>query len=127
MSDGQTPARCEKHDLYHSGACFYCNRDKEDVGTEVRYAFLQQSREILKLYLTNVVVPNEDWHGVMDAAADLREIDAEIRSLEQAHGKRTEQGDVDRQPRSAPGDARDSGRAGGDEPAPGGKRELQEP
>lgn len=39
---------------------------------------LQQRREIFLAYL-NDRVKTEDWHGVMDAAADLREIDVAIK------------------------------------------------
>lgn len=37
-------------------------------------------REMLITYLT-VKATVEDWHGVCDAANDLREVDAELRGL----------------------------------------------
>lgn len=42
---------------------------------------LQERRKVLIGYLAEVV-KEEDWHGVQDAASDLREVDAELRGLE---------------------------------------------
>ena len=39
---------------------------------------LVTKREALLVYLDTVVRPEEDWHGVMDCAADIREIDARL-------------------------------------------------
>lgn len=41
---------------------------------------LQNHRNTMFRYLSDKMYA-EDWHGVMDAAADLREIDAELRGL----------------------------------------------
>lgn len=41
---------------------------------------LTQQRDVLITYL-NMKAHTEDWHGVMDAACDLREIDAELRGM----------------------------------------------
>lgn len=41
---------------------------------------LRKRRVIWVAYLQHNV-DDEEWHGVMDAAADLREIDAELRGL----------------------------------------------
>ena len=41
---------------------------------------LRKNRRIIIDYLY-ILVAEEDWHGVMDAAADLREIDAELKGL----------------------------------------------
>lgn len=46
-----------------------------------RLGRLQERRRVLITYLAEVT-REEDWHGVMDAAADLREVDAELRGLE---------------------------------------------
>lgn len=40
---------------------------------ERRAAGLEQDLQLMKLYLA-MCVHKEDWHGVMDAAADIREI-----------------------------------------------------
>jgi hypothetical protein len=45
---------------------------------ETERAMLTKRREFLLTYLDQVVRAEEDWHGVMDAAADLREIDAKL-------------------------------------------------
>jgi len=42
---------------------------------------LFERRAVLREYLAEVT-KEEDWHGVMDAAADLREVDAELRGLD---------------------------------------------
>lgn len=41
-------------------------------------AALVKKREFLLGYLDNVVRVEEDWHGVMDCAADIRDIDAKL-------------------------------------------------
>lgn len=41
---------------------------------------LERRRKLLIDYLDDQV-EHEDWHGVMDAAADLREIDAQLAVL----------------------------------------------
>jgi len=38
---------------------------------------LRNRREILVTYLMETI-REEDWHGAMDAAADLREVDAKV-------------------------------------------------
>ena len=43
-------------------------------------AELQQQREMMIAYL-HLRADMEDWHGVMDAAADIREIDAKLAVL----------------------------------------------
>ena len=48
---------------------------------------LKEKRQGMKLYLS-MKVKMEDWHGVADAAMDLREIDAQIEIL-----KRIDDGD----------------------------------
>lgn len=45
-----------------------------------RLEVLEERRKVMKEYLQHRV-DDEDWHGVMDASADLREIDTEIRVL----------------------------------------------
>lgn len=42
---------------------------------------LLESKTVRLAYL-KVLITEEDWHGVMDAAADIREIEAEIRGLD---------------------------------------------
>lgn len=47
-----------------------------------RYDFLRFERtEALMKYLMTCI-KEKDWHGVSDAANDLREVDAEMRGLE---------------------------------------------
>lgn len=41
---------------------------------------MRSHRETLVRYLAEKA-SLEDWHGVMDAAADLREIDSELRGM----------------------------------------------
>lgn len=50
------------------------------VLTATREQRLLERRLVLKDYLHEAET-EEDWHGVMDAAADLREVDAELRGL----------------------------------------------
>ena len=45
-----------------------------------RLTSLEAQRRVLIEYLLSKA-SDEDWHGVMDAAADLREIDAEGRGI----------------------------------------------
>lgn len=49
----------------------------------MRVTQLQVLRATIKAYLL-AKVDAEDWHGVADAAMDLREIDAELRALSRA-------------------------------------------
>ena len=48
----------------------------------MRVEYLKQQIEELKRYLL-LKVKQEDWHGVADAAMDIREIKAVINELEQ--------------------------------------------
>jgi hypothetical protein len=41
---------------------------------------LKEHREVMLQY-ASLVRRNGDWHGVMDAAADIRELDAELTAL----------------------------------------------
>jgi len=54
------------------------NQDERRI--EQRRGSLREQREVLKSYL-RMKTDAEDWHGVSDAANDLREIDAELRGL----------------------------------------------
>ena len=45
-----------------------------------RIAYWRARRKVWRAML-QYVVDDEDWHGVMDAAADLREIDAKLAAL----------------------------------------------
>lgn len=45
-----------------------------------REAELQRQRAVMKGYL-RVKLREEDWHGVQDAASDLRDIDSELAGL----------------------------------------------
>lgn len=42
---------------------------------------LEKLRSSLCAYLDDVVLERQDWHGVMDAAADLREVDAKLEEV----------------------------------------------
>ncbi len=46
---------------------------------------LERRKQVLILYLLSKV-EDEDWHGVADAAMDLREIDIEIKLTGSPHG-----------------------------------------
>lgn len=48
--------------------------------TENRRGALNEHRRVLLSYL-RVKTDAEDWHGVSDAANDLREIDAELKGM----------------------------------------------
>lgn len=48
---------------------------------EARKLELQGERVTLRAYMADKE-KNEDWHGVQDAASDLRELDIELRVLE---------------------------------------------
>ena len=43
---------------------------------------LQEQKQILIDTILKICIPNNDYHGVMDAAADIREIDAKLEILE---------------------------------------------
>ena len=45
-----------------------------------RVAYLQAMHETMLAYL-KAKVEDADWHGVQDAASDLREIEAELKGL----------------------------------------------
>lgn len=47
---------------------------------EMRVAQLKQDLQLMKEYLL-MCVRKEDWHGVMDASADIREIVAKLSVL----------------------------------------------
>lgn len=59
-----------------------CGRERRKVAVEVeaRVAKLKGQRESMITYLL-LKVNSEDWHGVADAAMDLREIDATMKVL----------------------------------------------
>ena len=46
----------------------------------IRQQLLEQKKQLLATMLT-VSIPNEDWQGVMDYAADIREIEAQLTML----------------------------------------------
>ncbi len=56
-------------------------RPDYDAAALVRLAALAKEKENLVAYL-GFRVADEDWHGVIDAAGDLRVIEAEMRGLE---------------------------------------------
>ncbi len=47
---------------------------------EARALFLEQYRPVLVAYL-KAKFETEDWHGVQDAASDLRDLDSELDGL----------------------------------------------
>jgi hypothetical protein len=51
-------------------------RTPEQIAEE--QALLVKRREFLLSYLDEVCRREEDWHGVMDASADLREVEAKL-------------------------------------------------
>lgn len=53
-------------------------KSKEEI--EKRIVQLRDQRRTMKKYLQDKV-NNEDWHGVADAAMDLRDIEHEIAGL----------------------------------------------
>lgn len=52
---------------------------------EQREHRLISRRDLLKQYLVECV-RIEDWHGVQDAASDLREVDAELSAVREIGG-----------------------------------------
>lgn len=48
--------------------------------TQTRHDFLVNHRMTMRKYLVEKF-EDEDWHGVEDAASDLRDIDAELRGI----------------------------------------------
>lgn len=54
---------------------------------KARVATLRVNRETMKTYL-RLKLDEEDFHGVQDAASDIRDIDSEILGLEWAIGDR---------------------------------------
>lgn len=53
---------------------------KSSDEVRMRIEALLVQKETLRVYL-DMVVNRPDWHGVMDAAADLRDTEAEIEAL----------------------------------------------
>lgn len=53
--------------------------DKDDVDERIKT--LELAKDNLKEYML-IKMNDEDWHGVADAAMDLREIETELRVLE---------------------------------------------
>jgi hypothetical protein len=49
-------------------------------------ANLRRGIEVMEQYL-RVRLEMRDWHGVMDAAADLRELEAKLQTLDLVEGK----------------------------------------
>lgn len=56
-----------------------------DPAKEIEY--LKEQRDLMVDYL-NLKIAVEDWHGVADAAMDLREIDAKLVVLKQVQGSK---------------------------------------
>jgi hypothetical protein len=52
----------------------------EPTPRQQRIAFLQEYRPVLMRYL-KAKFDAEDWHGVQDAASDLRDLDCELDGL----------------------------------------------
>lgn len=50
------------------------------MGKAERVAFLLRHKETLIRYCAEKMT-DEDWHGVEDAASDLRDVEAELRGL----------------------------------------------
>lgn len=77
------------HDVADGTLAEFVAAHFEPCNAELRKAAVARTdalvtrRQVLQTYLTEVT-REEDWHGVMDAAADLREVDAELRGLELA-------------------------------------------
>jgi len=56
------------------------------VGKETRKQRLQsQKRDLVQYMLSKIEW--EDWHAVMDAAADIREIEAELKGMDHGQSK----------------------------------------
>ncbi len=53
---------------------------KGDLAANQRCNILEQQRAVLKDYL-QVKMDEEDYHGVADAAMDIRDIDSELKGL----------------------------------------------
>jgi hypothetical protein len=49
-------------------------------------ANLRRGIEVMEAYL-RIRMEMRDWHGVMDAAADLRELEAKLQTLDLVEGK----------------------------------------
>ena len=64
----------------HSGACSLDGPVHPAGRREQRIAFLETSRPKLVDYL-KMKLEAEDWHGVQDAASDLRDLDNELDGL----------------------------------------------
>ena len=43
---------------------------------------LLRCKNVIRKYMLEHCIPQEDWHGVADAANDLREIDSKLKVLE---------------------------------------------
>jgi len=67
------------HDRAHRISVRDSHRISYPVRME-RHELLARMRQTLVAYLHDKVA-DEDWHGVSDAANDLREVDAELRGL----------------------------------------------
>ena len=57
-----------------------CKISKEAQEMAVRRIWLKKRLDRMKSYL-ELKVDEEDWHGIADAAMDIREIVAEIRCI----------------------------------------------
>ena len=53
-----------------------------NTAQEERLKVLDARRQLMVSYLV-MKVGEGDWHGVQDAASDLRDIEAEVKGLEQ--------------------------------------------
>lgn len=91
------PVKCLEHDMFYLGTCWRCEQGQGPVYDEL--SKLLHSRGVAILYLTDHLLPREDWASVMEAAANLREIDTEMEVLQRYKGAihgRSKQGDGDR-------------------------------
>lgn len=71
-------AECRHREPHILGTdCGFCARDKE---REARIHELEANRPRLIDYL-KMKQDAEDWHGVQDAASDLRDLDSELDGL----------------------------------------------
>ena len=55
--------------------------DKIPLSKKIRIGTLMD-RKILMINYLQMKVAEKDWHGVQDAASDLRDIESEIKGLE---------------------------------------------
>lgn len=71
---------CNTADCYYTYDRIRCSLDNKQFNNSSRIGELEEHKRVMTDYLF-IKTAQKDWHGVQDAASDLRDIEAEVQGL----------------------------------------------